>query len=164
MRDNFWFDFWFKKHCAVRGRMPLHTQPTRRSFWLERNLQCLSLTEYTSVQSPSSVPILGLIISFSLHSLLQEFTTAVGARQQKICLRACNRWVGGELGGSRTTIFGVAIHSWEVSHQLLDLVPAFPGCFSSRKMSPPIGRGEGGMDFVQMSEIPLIRLPRCLYL
>ena len=93
------------------------------SFLPSRNLQCLSLPEYTSVH-PLHVSILRLIISFSLPSL-REFSFRhccphhrAPPERRKICLRlAIDGW-GGEPGGNRTTIFGPAIKSWEVRHCL----------------------------------------------
>ena len=116
---------------------------------------CWKIRLYT----PLHVPILGLIISFSLRSL-QEFTTAVVGpwRRRKICLRLAIDGLGGSSSGldnniwSRDPVLGSSATAF-------DLDQAF-----SFLEDVPIGRGEGGMESsVQMFEIPPI-LPRCLYL
>ena len=110
---------------------------------------------------PLHVPILGLIISFSLRSL-QEFTTAVVGprRRRKICLRLAIDGLGGEhCSGLDNNIWSRDPVLGSSATAAFDLDPAF-----SFLEDVPIGRGEGGMESsVQMFEIPPI-LPRCLYL
>ena len=103
--------------------------------------------------SPLHVPILGLIISFSLRGCknLQLLSGPDGGGEKSVCdLQS----MGGGLGwGGRAGQQYLEPQS-SPGKSLLDLVPAFPGCFSFLEDVSPIGRGEGGMDFVQMSEIP----------
>ena len=57
----------------------------------------------------------------------------------------CNRWVGGEPGGNRTTIFGPAIKSWEVRHCLTWFL-LFQASHS-RKIPDRKGRRQNGGQF-----------------
>ena len=120
----------------------------KRSFWRSRNSQCLSLPEYTSVHSPPCPH------SWSNNFL---FIAKPGGRIYNCCRRGptmaaaknlfatCNRWVGGEPGGNRTTIFGPAIKSWEVRHCLTWFL-LFQASHS-RKIPDRKGRRQNGGQF-----------------
>ena len=124
-----------------------------------RNLQCLSLLQYTSVQSPPCPH--SWSNNFLFIARLQEFTTAVRARRRrrKICLRLAIDGLGGSNSGLDNNIWSRDPVLGSSATAAFDLDPAF-----SFLEDVPIGRGEGGMESsVQMFEIPPI-LPRCLYL
>ena len=106
---------------------------------------------------PLHVPILGLIISFSLRKNLQLLSSGPAGGEKSVCDLQSMGW-GGSCSGldnniwSRDPVLGSSATAF-------DLDQAF-----SFLEDVPIGRGEGGMESsVQMFEIPPI-LPRCLYL
>ena len=107
---------------------------------------------------PLHVPILGLIISFSLRKNLQLLSSGPGGGEKSVCDLQSMGW-GGSCSGLDNNIWSRDPVLGSSATAAFDLDPAF-----SFLEDVPIGRGEGGMESsVQMFEIPPI-LPRCLYL
>ena len=115
---------------------------------------CWKIRLYT----PLHVPILGLIISFSLRKNLQLLSSGPGGGEKSVCDLQSMGW-GGSSSGLDNNIWSRDPVLGSSATAAFDLDPAF-----SFLEDVPIGRGEGGMESsVQMFEIPPI-LPRCLYL